>query len=211
MNIDLYGDARQNVFTFEECRAGHPDDHWYRTPLCQRIITIDRFGDPCPPRTCDDDDWVFEHNDIVNEDVMHLKHEMVVGDPLTDENTRRRNNCRGYVDHSWETDAEGKYTHQPDDKCDCRCHWGEFYVNAYEIDKLWGGPEEGGWWYDAGYPVASVPFGTLREAETFRETLRERFPSNGKVNSVIYSGGDYSIRIEQLFARPYPDQRPRYE
>ena len=31
------------------------------------------------------------------------------------------------------------------------------YVNAYEVTREYGGPEEGGWYYDAGEPMASVP------------------------------------------------------
>lgn len=32
------------------------------------------------------------------------------------------------------------------------------YANAYLTDRLYGGPEEGGWWYDTGEPVMSLPF-----------------------------------------------------
>tara|TARA_R110002020_G_scaffold215083_1_gene422209 strand:+ start:3012 stop:3404 length:393 start_codon:yes stop_codon:yes gene_type:complete len=31
------------------------------------------------------------------------------------------------------------------------------YVNAYSVTRHYGGPEEGGWWYNRGYPLASVP------------------------------------------------------
>lgn len=31
------------------------------------------------------------------------------------------------------------------------------YVNVYRVTRHYGGPEEGGWWYDAGEPLASVP------------------------------------------------------
>jgi hypothetical protein len=31
------------------------------------------------------------------------------------------------------------------------------YVNAYAVTRHWGGREEGGWWYNAGAPLASVP------------------------------------------------------
>lgn len=210
-DLDLYDDTRQHVFTFEECKTGHPDDHWYRAPLCQRLITTDRFGDPCQPRVCGDDDWVFEHNDIVNPDCMDRKHEMVIGDPLTKENTRRRNDCRGYVDHTYETDEVGNYTRRLDDKCDCQCHWGVYYVNVYEVDRQLGGAEEGGWWYDSGEPVASTPFKTLREAEAFRDVMEARFPHDGSVSSVIYSGGDYRVYIEHRFAESWPKHVPHYE
>ena len=31
------------------------------------------------------------------------------------------------------------------------------YVNAYEVMRHYGGPEEGGWWYDSFNPLASIP------------------------------------------------------
>lgn len=31
------------------------------------------------------------------------------------------------------------------------------YVNAYRVGRSHGGPEEGGWYYDYGEPLASVP------------------------------------------------------
>jgi hypothetical protein len=27
------------------------------------------------------------------------------------------------------------------------------YIHKYEVSQQYGGPEEGGWWYEAGYPV----------------------------------------------------------
>ena len=31
------------------------------------------------------------------------------------------------------------------------------YVNAYEVSRHYGGPEEGGWWYNNYSPLASIP------------------------------------------------------
>lgn len=84
------------------------------------------------------------------------------------------------------------------------------YVNVYAVGRSWGGPEEGGWWYDTGEPVASIPFETREEAEAERERLRERYPQTGKRGSVL-GGDDYEIGIEDEFARAYPESRPRYE
>lgn len=36
------------------------------------------------------------------------------------------------------------------------------YVNAYAVTRHYGGPEEGGWWYNAGQPLASVPIRAKR-------------------------------------------------
>jgi hypothetical protein len=32
------------------------------------------------------------------------------------------------------------------------------YLNVYAVTRHYGGPEEGGWWFNAGEPLASVPF-----------------------------------------------------
>jgi hypothetical protein len=39
------------------------------------------------------------------------------------------------------------------------------YANAYLTDRLYGGPEEGGWYYDAGEPVMSLPFVCYDESD----------------------------------------------
>jgi len=39
------------------------------------------------------------------------------------------------------------------------------YANAYLTDRLYGGPEEGGWYYDCGEPVMSVPFVAYDESD----------------------------------------------
>ena len=119
-------------------------------------------------------------------------------DPLIrGENAWRTNDCPGFV--------------YPDEKCDCRCHWGIYYVNAYEVARCYGGPEEGGWWYNSGEPVESVRFDSLRAAETYRDdTGSIKFPLTKKRYSVL-DGEDYDLLIECYFAKPWPDERPRYE
>jgi len=39
----------------------------------------------------------------------------------------------------------------------------EEYINVYKTSRVYGGPEEGGWWYDAGHPVSSI---RLRSCES---------------------------------------------
>lgn len=34
----------------------------------------------------------------------------------------------------------------------------KLYVNVYGVTRCYGGPEEGGWFYNQSYPLASVPF-----------------------------------------------------
>lgn len=33
----------------------------------------------------------------------------------------------------------------------------KLYVNVYLVTRHYGGPQEGGWWFDVGEPLASVP------------------------------------------------------
>lgn len=84
------------------------------------------------------------------------------------------------------------------------------FVNVYEVDRCYGGPEEGGWWYDAGTLVesAEVPAG---EAEEVAAELAEQYPHTGKVGSVLYQGGDYRIRVEDEPGADYPVEAPHYE
>jgi hypothetical protein len=37
------------------------------------------------------------------------------------------------------------------------------YLNAYEVSQAYGGREEGGWYYEVGEPLASIPIPTKHE------------------------------------------------
>ena len=47
------------------------------------------------------------------------------------------------------------------------------YANAYLTDRLYGGPEEGGWYYDCGEPIMSLPFLVDEEGERTTENGTE--------------------------------------
>jgi len=47
------------------------------------------------------------------------------------------------------------------------------YANAYLTDRLYGGPEEGGWYYDVGEPIMSLPFLVGEEGERDDENDRD--------------------------------------
>lgn len=119
------------------------------------------------------------------------------------------------------------------------------YVNIYSVGRSYGGPEEGGWYFDTGSPVGAIPVELTDEerklthakyvamhgnpdhidpelyAEHFREVLHEKarairdeyvelYPDTGKSSSVL-GGDDYRVVIEDHFAKPYPEEYPRYE
>ncbi len=95
-----------------------------------------------------------------------------------------------------------------------RVYTGVRFMNGYTVNRIYGGPQEGGWWYDEGYPVASVPFreedaAAQIEWETY---LKEKagWTSPHEKSSVL--GHDvFEVGPEDHFARHYPEIPPQYQ
>ena len=94
------------------------------------------------------------------------------------------------------------------------------YLNVYEIEQIYGGPEEGGWFFNCGSPVESVRVDNQQELDSTRVRLEARYQMNDKSSwdrgrkrgsSSCAGGYDIQINIEDEFAKAYPQQRPRYE
>lgn len=86
------------------------------------------------------------------------------------------------------------------------------YVNAYVINRLYGGQEEGGWWYDEGTPIASVPIMRGKETKGWERYLAHNigWSSQHDLGSVL--GHDvYGIRHQDHFAEGFPKESPHYE
>jgi len=96
-----------------------------------------------------------------------------------------------------------------------------FYcVSIYKIDRQYGGPEEGGWWYNCGEPVLwfgmhTRCFTTLDDARDYQEVLRttlipELNEGRRPISSVL-SEGIFSAEIdENEYPVAYPKERPYY-
>lgn len=89
------------------------------------------------------------------------------------------------------------------------------YVNVYRVTRHYGGSEEGGWYYDMGEPVEShfIHEGTPEAAEVRRgelvEIYAEHQPKRNRFSAI--GGADYVVRVEDHFARGYPEEEPTYE
>lgn len=91
---------------------------------------------------------------------------------------------------------------------------GTRYVNAYEIDRAYGGPEEGGWWFDVRCPISSIRVWNHQEAlEAFNllEKLYREDYENRTDRFSVCSEGDLQIIIEDHQAEYDPRTKPRYE
>jgi hypothetical protein len=97
---------------------------------------------------------------------------------------------------------------------------GPWIVAVYHTALRWGGPEEGGWWYDAG-SLARITRVFRHEERAYAYSrrlnakLRNRTygPNQGKrEKSSAASDGVYEALVwEQHAPKGFPDVRPRYE
>lgn len=99
-----------------------------------------------------------------------------------------------------------------------------WYVAVYLEDRAYGGPEEGGWYYDTGElqefidpqgdKVYNAMFNHRPDAEYFAARLRdlpeftnEGRPNIGSVNSI----GQYRIVVNETPMQNYPEHKPHYD
>lgn len=87
------------------------------------------------------------------------------------------------------------------------------YVNAYELTQGYGGPEEGGWWYDVGTPLASVPIYDDQDPEPVIEDLKGKFSyyDNYRERTSAAGGADLGVWVQDHVAQDFPQARPHYE
>lgn len=89
-------------------------------------------------------------------------------------------------------------------------------VNGYVIHRLYGGPEEGGWWYDQYEPTGQTwgPFASSGEAwgwiEDNAHLEEEQNVGQAPLHSVL-SDGLFQLVAEQGPALRFPERAPRYE
>lgn len=85
------------------------------------------------------------------------------------------------------------------------------YVSVYNSELLYGGSEEGGWWYD-GYSVEKS-FRVRNQADLVQEkiaALEKEYPENPDYSSVL-CGHTYIVFAEYRAGSFTTRQRPRYE
>jgi len=142
------------------------------------------------------------------------------------------------IESSEEAEADGYEGERLAEDCPAAGTKQILYVNLYRVTRHYGGPEEGGWWYDAGEPLASVPIpGVWRSDEypkaeiplewkprtqllpvSIDDFVREKerlmdlfvFEKWGSICS-MRGGADIAVRSEEHMARNWPERRPHYE
>ncbi|VWX51051.1 hypothetical protein [Novosphingobium sp. 9U] len=90
-------------------------------------------------------------------------------------------------------------------------------IAIYEIDRAFGGHEEGGWWYDCGQLTRTLA--TARSLEqahriaTRANRLLARLQRDKRpVSSVAYDGGRHQAMVfDRIAPAHFPAEQPRYE
>ena len=78
-------------------------------------------------------------------------------------------------------------------------------LTVHEIWEQYGGPEEGGWTYQCGYPIETVCVFSRPQAIRVLHELHEKY------NAEEYEEQTFDICLSNKIAKWYPDRRPHYE
>jgi hypothetical protein len=99
----------------------------------------------------------------------------------------------------------------------------KYFIHKHEVSLAYGGPEEGGWWYDTGDPVDDwVPEGPFmneddaharcRELNEQEHVRAEKEEEYNYTSVLSYRSTHYGYSVEETtIMRPYPEMRPHYE
>jgi len=138
-------------------------------------------------------DYVFDHTPVV-----------VDGDTATSADGGRYLRVQGV----WlRADADG-VPYDGDTVSKVRPSTDMVYVNAYLVSRMYGGPEEGGWWYDAGEPLESR-FVSYRIACRVQARLLKTWVARQGADLGRYQS--IEVRLEENLAARFPASTPRYE
>lgn len=104
-----------------------------------------------------------------------------------------------------------------------------YAINAYNVHKEWedgepttvtvhettlnyGGPEEGNWYWTAGYPVQTICIFSKKQAiKTYIEYADEYEIWDQPDLGLTSTYSNYDINYSNDYAKMYPTERPQYE
>lgn len=97
-----------------------------------------------------------------------------------------------------------------------------YFIHKHEVGLAYGGPEEGGWWYDSGMPVEDwAPmkvndedraYEICRELNESEHVRAEREEQYDYTSVLSYRSNHYAYSVhETSIMTPYPQTRPHYE
>jgi hypothetical protein len=112
------------------------------------------------------------------------------------------------------------FCHDDGEECWKHPYRGPWTVAICLVDRAYGGPEEGGWWYDTGDPSDDHiqhlrGFSDKAAALKYRDELESSVCKEANVGrreiSSVLSEGRYHAHLFEGMPRHWPDVRPHYE
>lgn len=88
---------------------------------------------------------------------------------------------------------------------------GPTYVTVYELGREYGGPEEGGWWYDTGTVVHTRKLRADEHRDLVLDELARKYPYGNSRYSMAPRGRDYSVEFDDKPGADFPAVTPHYE
>ena len=103
--------------------------------------------------------------------------------------------------------------------------WATIYVGVFQVGRLYGGPEEGGWWYDAGEVVRtevvrvrftedgtpSLQEGEIEFLKELSKKLSEEYVfGTTHRSSMRPRGPDFTWDVSWNVPKDFPQSRPYY-
>lgn len=87
------------------------------------------------------------------------------------------------------------------------------WLVVHEMSREYGGPEEGGWYYDAGEVEVNLPLHDLDDDEVFAlyNLALKMFPQTKSRFSVAPRERDFNLTFSETRGEDYPETRPHYE
>lgn len=121
---------------------------------------------------------------------------------IVDQMERNRESIQAWLD-------EPKNEQSPDSEMPERLR----YVNAYELSREYGGQEEGGWYFDAGTPVACIRVHNSRDAAIAAKAIHDIWHlavEGDREYTSVLGGTDIRVSLEHEEASEFPAERPMY-
>jgi len=83
------------------------------------------------------------------------------------------------------------------------------FINAYVIHNRYGGPEEGGWWYNEGYPLAFIDASDMNDETANRlfEMLDDIYKKQYTQDADIWT----ETYVQKHRPRHFPTVKPIYQ
>lgn len=86
------------------------------------------------------------------------------------------------------------------------------HVTVTLDDRAYGGPEEGGWWYDTSHVIEHHYCQHRAIYDRVMVRMADQYDNRGRYPiSSVCSDGEYRIHVGQRIPENYPTYRPRYE